>query len=133
MSDAGLKFENEGLTILVSQSHGEATIAWRGESGSRNPGDFLTPITTRLVKELRGLSVTIDFSRLEYMNSSTVGPLIACIKSFDGLGAPVLVVFSDEDWQRTHVQCMRTIARTLKNVRIDVRAAPRIEPEPGRK
>ncbi len=123
MNDPGLKFENDALTILVTQSGADATIAWKGESDSRNPGEFLTPIMSQLVKELRGLSITVDFSMLEYMNSATVAPLITCVKSFDGAGSPVLVVFSDMDWQRTHVQCMRTIARTLKNVRIEVKAA----------
>ncbi|HET8940326.1 MAG TPA: nitrate- and nitrite sensing domain-containing protein [Polyangiales bacterium] len=67
------------------------------------------------------LQVTIDFSGLTYMNSATVAPLITCIKAFDGAAESVLVVFSDMDWQRTHVQCVRTISRTLKKVKIEVK------------
>ena len=116
-------FENEGLTVTVNRSGIEVTISWIGESDSRNPGAFLNPIITRLVKELSGLNITIDFGGLKYMNSATVAPLITCIKSFDGSAASVLVIFSDMDWQRTHVQCVRTISRALKKVRIEVRPA----------
>lgn len=114
-------FENEGLTVRVTRQGQEATIAWTGESDARNPGDFLNPITNRFVKEFAGLNVTIDFSGLTYMNSATVAPLIVSIKSFDGSADSVHVVFSDMDWQRTHVQCVRTISRTLKKVKIDVK------------
>jgi hypothetical protein len=117
------KFENEGLAILVNHSATDATIAWTGESDSRNPSAFLTPLMTRLVKELTGFGITIDFSGLKYMNSATVAPLINCIKLFDAAATSVLVVFSDMDWQRTHVQCVRTISRTLKKVRIEVKPA----------
>jgi hypothetical protein len=121
MSSQSSKFENDGLIISVSRTTKDATIAWTGESDSRNPGDFLNPLMGRLVKELVGLNVTIDFSGLKYMNSATVAPLIVCIKSFDGSAAAVTVLFSDVDWQRTHVQCVRTISRSLKKVRIEVR------------
>jgi len=123
MTDRNLNFKNDALTIVVLQSDDRATIRWMGESDARNPGEFLNPIFSQLVKELQGLPIAVDFSALEYMNSATVSPLITCVKSFDGAGSAVQVIFSDVDWQRTHVQCMRTIARTLKHVTIEVRPA----------
>jgi hypothetical protein len=98
------------------------TIAWTGESDARNPGEFLNPLVAKLAKDLAGQNVVIDFSELTYMNSATVAPLIMCIKSLDGTASAVLVLFSDQDWQRTHVQCVRTISRQLKKVRIEVRS-----------
>lgn len=123
MTVASTKYEHEGLTVVVTRHGQEASVAWVGESDGRSPGDFLNPLTTRLVQEFSGLNVTIDFSGLTYMNSATVAPLIVCIKSFDAGAESVLVMFSDMDWQRTHVQCVRTISRTLKKVRIEVRPA----------
>lgn len=121
MTVASTKYENDGLTVSVTRSGSDAVVAWTGESDSRNPGDFLNPLMARLVKEFAGLNVTVDFSKLTYMNSATVAPLIVCIKSFDASAATVVVRFSDMDWQRTHVQCVRTISRALKNVKIEVR------------
>jgi len=125
----GNKFENDGLTVHVSRHGDDATIAWTGESDARSPSDFLNPLTVRFVKDFAGLDVIFDLSGLTYMNSATVAPLIVCIKSFDGVAKSVLVVFSDVDWQRTHVQCVRTISRTLKKVTVDVKLACKAETE----
>ena len=114
-------YEHDGLVISVARGASDATISWSGESDGRNPGDFINPLMGRLVKSLSGLNVIIDFSRLAYMNSATVAPLISCIKAFDAVSLSVLCVFSDMDWQRTHVQCVRAISRSLSKVRIDVK------------
>ena len=115
------KYENDALTVNVTRNGDDVTIAWTGESDARAPGEFLSPLFARLVTEFAGLNVTIDFSTLKYMNSATVAPLIVSIKSFDAKAASLLVIFSDVGWQRTHVQCVRTISRSLKKVRIEVK------------
>ena len=122
MSSMTQRFESGSLVLSVMRTAATTTIAWTGESDSRNPGEFLNPLVAKLAKDLTGLSVVIDFSELTYMNSATVAPLIMCIKSLDGTANSVLVVFSDQDWQRTHVQCVRTISRQLKKVKIEVRS-----------
>lgn len=122
MSSLSSQYENAGLVISVRRVGSDVVIAWTGESDARSPGEFLNPLIARLAKELSGLAVTIDFSGLTYMNSATVAPLIMCIKAFDACAPSVLVSFSDLDWQRTHVQCVRTITRTLKKVRIEVKS-----------
>jgi anti-anti-sigma factor len=121
MSSTTQRFENGSLNITLQRTATASTITWSGESDARNPGDFLNPLISKLSKELAGQNVIIDFSGLTYMNSATVAPLINSIKSLDGAAASVLVVFSDQDWQRTHVQCVRTISRALKKVKIEVR------------
>ena len=113
-------FTKEALTIVVQCSDTEASMVWLGESDSRNPSEFLTPIVTQLATDLSGLPVTINLTRLSYMNSATVAPLIACIKALDASAPTVHVQFSNVDWQRTHVQCLRAISRKLKGVRIEV-------------
>jgi hypothetical protein len=121
MASTTTKYENDALAVHVTRNADDVTIAWTGESDARAPGEFLNPLFARLVTEFTGLNVTIDFSTLKYMNSATVAPLIVSIKSFDAKAAALLVVFSDMDWQRTHVQCVRTISRSLKKVRIEVK------------
>lgn len=122
MIDTTQRFESGNLVILVSRMTAVTTITWTGESDARSPVEFLNPLIAKLAKELAGQNVIVDFSELKYMNSATVAPLINTIKSLDGSAASVLVVFSDMDWQRTHVQCVRTIARQLKKVKIEVKA-----------
>jgi hypothetical protein len=67
---------------------------------------------------MKGAEVTVDFSKLEYMNSATVSPLINFVKTLDGICTRILVLFSETDWQRTHLQCMRAIATTLRHVAV---------------
>ncbi|HEX6272822.1 MAG TPA: hypothetical protein VFZ53_07280 [Polyangiaceae bacterium] len=115
-------FEQDELSISVQRSRGSAIVVWRGVSDARNPGEFLKPMAERLVPQLKGTKVTVDFRLLEYMNSATVAPLINFVKSLDANGARVTVVFSEIDWQRVHMNCMKSIARTLNNVRVETRS-----------
>jgi hypothetical protein len=81
----------------------------------------LSPVLRDMSARMKDAEITVDFRKLEYMNSATVSPLITFVKNLDTAGTRVLVLFSDTDWQRTHFQCMRAIARTLKNVLVESR------------
>ena len=112
------QFEQDGLVISASRANGKGTVAWRGVSDSRTPGLFLRPVLRDISEKLKGAEVTVDFTRLEYMNSATVSPLINFVKTLDGICSRILVLFSETDWQRTHLQCMRAIATTLRHVAV---------------
>ncbi len=114
-------YEQDGLLISAVKTGLKALVTWKGVSDSRNPSSFLNPLVDELAKNLAGAEVTVDFTKLEYMNSATVGPLVHLIRQLDKNGKPVLVLFSDADWQRTHLKCMSAIARTLTHVRIEGR------------
>ena len=118
MSEQKWQFEQDGLTINASRPNARGMVAWSGISDSRTPGLFLRPILRELSEKMKGAEVTVDFSRLEYMNSATVSPLINFVKTLDGSCARTLVLFAETDWQRTHLQCMRAIATTLKNTQV---------------
>jgi anti-anti-sigma regulatory factor len=113
------QFEQDGLVISASRANGKGTVSWRGISDSRTPGLFLRPVLRDLSEKMKGAEVTVDFTKLEYMNSATVSPLINFVKTLDGACKRILVVFAQTDWQRTHLQCMRAIATTLRNVMVD--------------
>ena len=118
MPEQKWQFEQDGLIISASRANGKGKVAWRGISDSRTPGIFLRPVLKDLSEKMKGADVTVDFSKLEYMNSATVSPLINFVKTLDGACANILVLFSDTDWQRTHLQCMRAIATTLRHVAV---------------
>jgi hypothetical protein len=119
MSEQKWQFEQDGLVISASRANGKGTVAWCGVSDSRTPGIFLRPVLRDLSEKMKGAEVTVDFSKLEYMNSATVSPLINFVKALDGGCKRTVVLFSESDWQRTHLQCMRAIATTLKNTMVD--------------
>ena len=119
MSEQRWQFEQDGLVISASRVNGKGTVAWCGVSDSRTPGLFLRPVLRDLLEKMKGAEVTVDFTKLEYMNSATVSPLINFVKALDGTCKRIMVLFSETDWQRTHLQCMRAIATTLRNVLVD--------------
>ena len=120
------KFTHGDLVIVLSHSPGEATMSWHGSSDARNPAEFLEPIFRHVVAVSRGRrrTVTVDLTKLEYMNSSTVSPIINLLKTLNAEGIKSRVVFSDAEWQQVHMRCMRTITRVLANV--EVEGSPRL-------
>jgi hypothetical protein len=124
MTDPVVKFERDGLCIQMERAAGQVTVSWLGVSDSRSPAAFLNPIIEEITRSVAGSQVTVDFTRLEYMNSATVTPLISLVKSLDQAKAQVLLLFAEVDWQRTHLQCLKAIARTMSNVRVEGRPLP---------
>jgi len=118
MAEQKWQFEQDGLVINASRANGKGSVTWRGISDSRTPALFLRPVLRELSEQLKGAEVTVDFSKLEYMNSATVSPLINFVKTLDGSCTSTMVLFSETDWQRTHLQCMRAIATTLRNTQV---------------
>jgi hypothetical protein len=117
-------FTQDGLVISASRGATRGTVAWTGVSDSQSPGLFLRPVLKDILDKMKGAEVTVDFTRLEYMNSATVSPMIQFVKALDVASSRTLVLFSDSDWQRTHLQCMRAIATTLKRVTVESAPAP---------
>jgi hypothetical protein len=118
MSEDEMRFEKDGLTIVARKRSSAWHVSWLGASDSRNPSDFLRPVAARMIQAMRGSRITIDLSALEYMNSSTVSPIISMLKELDAHGIETRVLFSDADWQQTHLRCMRAITRVLKHVTV---------------
>lgn len=69
-------FERNDLRLEVAAREDGVYVTWLGRSTARDPSSFLAPLLfdtlTRADKNL----VTLDFRRLEYMNSSTITPVI---------------------------------------------------------
>ena len=94
MPEQKWQFEQDGLIISASRTNGRGTVAWCGVSDSRTPGLFLRPVLRDLSEKMKGAEVTVDFTKLEYMNSATVSPLINFVKTLDGTCTRILVVFA---------------------------------------
>ena len=118
MAEQKWQFEQDGVVINATRTKGRGTVTWQGVSDSRTPAVFLRPVLRELSEQLKGAEVTVDFSKLEYMNSATVSPLINFVKTLDSSCTRTMVLFSETDWQRTHLQCMRAIATTLRNTQV---------------
>src|SRR5690606_25289289 len=69
---------HEALTVEVVEEPTEVRVTFRGRSAAREPGQFLIPILKdslqRAAEQQRPL--VLDFSAIDYMNSSTFAPLV---------------------------------------------------------
>lgn len=120
MNDTIDTFAKDELNITVSKSPTTATMRWSGMCDARDPETLLGPFMRKLVRELQGKTVTIDFREFEYMNSATVSPILQFIKMLDAAGTPTVLVYDTTvAWQRVNFQCMKAIARTLKHLQVD--------------
>jgi hypothetical protein len=112
-------FANDGLRIEVEERPGAATVHWLGVSDTRDPGQHLTPYLASLVEELEGKQVTVDFRKLEYLNSATVSPIIAFVKQLDARGIPATLLFDGTlDWQRLNARSLSAIGRMLTHIEV---------------
>ena len=76
------KFSNDLLNISVSEETDQINIRWSGKSIDRKPGTFITPILIRSFKRSidHEKRMILDFRGIEYMNSSTITPIIKILE-----------------------------------------------------
>ncbi len=94
-------FNERNLTIELDD--GEVVrINWLGKSTAREPSQFVLPVLSKAL-ELAAAGdkpIEIDFQRLEYMNSSTITPLIRILEQAKRGSAKVKVIYSKAlKWQ----------------------------------
>ena len=73
---------NDLLKIDVTESDDHVEVKWSGRSVLRNPGAFVTPILIDAMAEAgkKNKRLLLDFVELEYMNSSTITPIIKILE-----------------------------------------------------
>lgn len=69
-------YEENRLKIEVKYTESEILIKWFGESKDREPTKFLTPIFDTIYTRNTDKPLLMDFTHFEYMNSSTVTPIV---------------------------------------------------------
>lgn len=112
-------FASERLTIWSATVKKQRLLMWSGECDFRNPAEVLTPALTSYSQSLKEGPVVLDFRGLVFMNSSSVTPILAFVKSLCSRGIPVHLIYnSDVSWQRITASSMRTIATALRNLTV---------------
>ena len=75
-------FESGLLKLEVMENSDSINVDWKGKSTERNPGSFLTPILLKVLKNSSDANkrIVMDFRDLQYMNSSTITPIIKILE-----------------------------------------------------
>ena len=113
---------NNALTVEVTETSDAITVTWLGKSISRKPSSFLTPILTDALSTATGSekTVVIDFRRLQYMNSSSITPVIKILERAKKGTVPVQIIYDESQrWQDLSFSALE-IFETRDN-RIEIR------------
>ncbi|MCP4347744.1 MAG: hypothetical protein GY795_19755 [Desulfobacterales bacterium] len=107
------------LEIVLEQKENETEMSWRGQSIQSNPGVTLRPYLFSLIDDLIGNNLTIEFSTLEYMNSSTVPPIVHFMKELNSNGIRTTITYDEEiKWQKASFKALEVLSEALDNVTV---------------
>jgi hypothetical protein len=75
-------FEDNLLQIEVIENKNSLTMVWTGKSTNRKPSEFISPILADTIKKSNATKkrIILDFRKLDYMNSSTITPIIKILE-----------------------------------------------------
>lgn len=75
-------FVDGPLTLRLYETPDAVVLEWLGMSMAREPGLFVTPVLSKALDA--GLQtkkrLVVDFQKLEYLNSSTITPIIRILE-----------------------------------------------------
>lgn len=95
-------------------------IKWRGVSQSINPGLTINPFFDILARTVKDEEVVVDFTELEYMNSSTVPPIVSLCKLFNDKNIKTVIKYDKSSkWQPAIFKGLITLSRILKNISVE--------------
>ena len=75
-------FEDGLLQIELIENTNSITLVWTGKSTHRKPSEFISPVLAETIRRSNASKkrIIMDFRRLEYMNSSTITPIIKILE-----------------------------------------------------
>lgn len=90
------------LVIEVEENGTTITIRFKGKSTEREPGTFILPILLDCMQNSvkYGKKIVMNFESLEYMNSSTITPLIKILENARDNSSSISIVYmKTKKWQ----------------------------------
>ncbi|MCP4137798.1 MAG: DUF1987 domain-containing protein [bacterium] len=112
-------YKEGNLEILLAEEGAKNILTWTGKSDDRDPSALLNPYFDGLMDKLKGKALDIEFAKLEYMNSSSVPPIIQLIKKLNTNAIKTVISYDKESkWQSASFKALETIVRAMENVEV---------------
>jgi hypothetical protein len=112
---------DRALTIEVKGDGDTINITWQGKSTARDPAQFILPILSRAIDQANSEQkpIVMDFRSLEYMNSSTVTPLIRVLDQAKKAGMRVTILYNKAlRWQALNFTALEVFHTDDKRIEI---------------
>ncbi|MDH4262952.1 MAG: SiaC family regulatory phosphoprotein [Spirochaetia bacterium] len=93
------------LRLEVNEDGENIKLNFLGKSNARSPSDFLNPVLQEICDKAfaEKKKIVLDFCNLEYMNSSTVAPIIKLWAQLKSQEISLTVEYNNEIlWQRAN-------------------------------
>lgn len=113
-----MRYQTDELTIESSNTADQLVIRWLGRSQERDPSRTLEPVLKAVDALLEtAQSVEFDFRALEYMNSSTIRPILRLVEKASDKAATVRVLYDKtKNWQRLSFMAIGAVLAGFPNV-----------------
>ncbi len=90
------------LRLEITEDEHLIRVVWSGRSTARDPSAFLAPILTRALRDAMANArpLQLDFRKLEYMNSSSITPVIRILhEARRNTGRVTILFMAATRWQ----------------------------------
>lgn len=114
-------FVSNLLKVEVKETIDAIVANWTGKSVDRNPSKFITPILVNLLEKSNEVKkrFILDFQKLEYMNSSTITPIIKILERAKNGNGQISVIYNKLlKWQDLSFSALKIFQTKDKRVEI---------------
>lgn len=112
-------YTNNSLSIEWKDSEDAVRLVWTGKSSDRTPGKFILPILNEALEKAGKKTIAVNFVDLEYMNSSTVSPLVKMLASAKNANQTVTLEYNKGlKWQELSFTALRVFETADKRIQI---------------
>jgi hypothetical protein len=114
-------FVNGALKIEVKVNNGTITVNWTGKSIDRKPDKFISPILVDVCKLCSNddKRIILDFCKLDYMNSSTITPIIKILERAKRGTAKITIHYDGSlKWQDLNFSALEIFRTRDKRIEI---------------
>ena len=115
-------FVSNLLKVEVKETIDAIVANWTGKSVDRNPSKFITPILVDLLKRSNEVKkrFILDFQKLDYMNSSTITPIIKILERAKKGNGQITVIYNKLlKWQDLSFSALKIFQ--TKDRRVEIR------------
>lgn len=118
VEQAGLRdLKVDELHIRVVGEGDGVRMEWLGKSRMKNPGEILDPYLASIARELAGKRLTVDFTDIEYMNSSTIPSIIDFADLLNENRITAAFVYDkSEKWQAASFEAIGVVMKGMETV-----------------
>ena len=115
-----MRYQTEDLTIESQQERDQLVIRWLGRSEGRDPSRTLQHVLEAVGNDFKpAVDVEFDFRSLEYMNSSTIRPILKLVQQASAKANNVRVRYDgSKNWQRLSFKAIGAVLGSLRNVEL---------------